>query len=277
MSRIKKLKFVFFFNSIRGYKIIDHFQKKKLKIQHIFVAKKFLDKKVIYSLKKKKLNFTIIDSLKNKTIIQNLAKCDFALICGFPLIFKKEMIDLPKKGFLNCHAGLLPKYRGGSPLNWQLINNEKYFGISILNVKKKIDSGEIVESKKFKILKKYDIGDLHRISNEAFPKMLVNAINKILNKKKLKKLNFRNRKYFKQRSEKDSILYFGKKNFIDANCFVRALQDPYPNAYILYKNRKLKIKSIKLSKLYLKPGEILVNNNKFFLGFKDKTGQIFSK
>ena len=276
MNKIKKSNFLFFFNSLRGYKIIEYFQKKKFKIQHIFVAKKFLDKKVIYSLKKKKLNFTIIGSLKNKKINQNLVKCDFALICGFPLIFKKEMINLPKKGFLNCHAGLLPKYRGGSPLNWQLINNEKYFGISILNVTKKIDSGEIVESKKFKLLKKHDIRDLHKISNKAFPRMLVSAINKILNKKKLKKLNFRNRKYFKQRSEKDSILYFGKKNFIDANCFVRALQEPYPNAFIFHKKRKLKIKSLKPATIFLKPGKILKKNNKIFIGLKDKTAQIIN-
>ena len=53
MNKIKKSNFLFFFNSLRGYKIIEYFQKKKFKIQHIFVAKKFLDKKVIYSLKKK--------------------------------------------------------------------------------------------------------------------------------------------------------------------------------------------------------------------------------
>ena len=35
------------------------------------------------------------------------------------------MINSAKFGTLNLHAGRLPKYRGGSPLNWQIINNEK--------------------------------------------------------------------------------------------------------------------------------------------------------
>ena len=38
--------------------------------------------------------------------------------------FKRKIFRLVKYGFLNLHAGLLPKYRGGSPLNWQIINNE---------------------------------------------------------------------------------------------------------------------------------------------------------
>ena len=43
------------------------------------------------------------------------------IIAGFSTIFKKNLIDIPKKGTINLHAGRLPKYRGGSPLNWQIM------------------------------------------------------------------------------------------------------------------------------------------------------------
>ena len=39
--------------------------------------------------------------------------------------FQKKLLSIPKIGSINLHAGKLPKYRGGSPLNWQLINREK--------------------------------------------------------------------------------------------------------------------------------------------------------
>ena len=66
---------------------------------------------------------------------------------------------------------MLPKYKGGSPLNWQLINCEKKFGISVIKMNKKIDSGDIFSERKFYIKKNYDINDLHRIANKNFPKM----------------------------------------------------------------------------------------------------------
>ena len=66
----------------------------------------------------------------------------------FPYIFNKELLDTPKHGSINLHGGRLPKYRGGSPLNWQIINNEKYIGISIIQMDEGIDTGPILLEKK---------------------------------------------------------------------------------------------------------------------------------
>ena len=45
---------------------------------------------------------------------------------------------------INLHAGRLPKYRGGSPLNWQIINDEKEIGLSIIKIDSIIDHGPII-------------------------------------------------------------------------------------------------------------------------------------
>ena len=65
----------------------------------------------------------------------------------------------------------MPKYRGGSPLNWQIINGEKYIGISILKTEEKIDSGEIIIEKKFLLKENYNIKKVHEIANKYFPKI----------------------------------------------------------------------------------------------------------
>ena len=54
---------------------------------------------------------------------------------------------------MNAHGGKLPQYRGGSPLNWQIINGEKYFGISVIKINKKIDQGNIITQKNLEFLK----------------------------------------------------------------------------------------------------------------------------
>jgi methionyl-tRNA formyltransferase len=278
MINKKNLKLTIFLNGFRGLKIIDYFSKKKIIIHNIIVSKKFLNKETISHLKKEKKKYILISSLKDIKIKPILKNTDIALVCGFPLIFSKDLIKLPKKGFLNCHAGLMPKYRGGSPLNWQLINNEKYFGISILRINEEIDGGDIVEEKKFKILKKYNINDLHRIANNFFPQLLVNGIKKIIENKILKKQNIKKKNYYKQRSQKDSKFLFGQMNFVDADCFVRALQEPYPNPFIIYNKYKIKIKSIKRSKTFVKRGDIKIDQKKrVFLGCKDKSVQAITQ
>ena len=59
-------------------------------------------------------------------------------------------------------------------------------------------------------------------------------------------------------------------NFVEVDCFVRALQQPYPNAYIKLKNKIIKIQKIKKSSYNIKPGIILFKKKKIFIGCKDK-------
>ena len=171
---------------------------------------------------------------------------------------------------MNCHAGILPKYRGGSPLNWQLINCEKKFGISVIKVNTEIDGGEIYSARKFIIKKNYNINTLHKISNENFPEMIVESINKILENKKPKK---QGKKFFiwKQRKKLDSKFDFKTKTFKQADRFVKALQNPYPNAFFYFKSIKYEILKLIKSKKKLKSGDILLKSNNMYLGLKNST------
>ena len=81
---------------------------------------------------------------------------DLAIACGFPLIFKSSLLNKTKYGFINCHAGKLPEYRGGSPLHWQLINGESFLDFSS-RIDAGLDTGNLIEQKKFLIKDNYNI------------------------------------------------------------------------------------------------------------------------
>ena len=66
-------------------------------------------------------------------------------------IFKKPIINLARKGCINLHTALLPKYRGLMPSFWVLKNNEEFTGVSVFFVDEGIDSGPIIVQKKVKI------------------------------------------------------------------------------------------------------------------------------
>ena len=116
------------------------------------------------------------------------------IIAGFPHILKQSIIDIPKFGCINLHAGPLPKYRGGSPLNWQIIKNEKKLGISIIKLNVKIDDGKILIKKFFLLKKNENILNAHKKANILFNKYIFESLYKLINKRYLKKIGNNNLK-----------------------------------------------------------------------------------
>ncbi len=92
-------------------------------------------------------------NVNSVTFIENIKafNADLLVSMSFNQILKKEIIGLAKNGFINCHAGALPFYRGRNPLNWAIINGEKQFGITVHYVDEGIDTGDIVEQRLYSI------------------------------------------------------------------------------------------------------------------------------
>ena len=261
------IKISLFFNAYRGLAVYHFLKKKKnINIYRIIIAKKFLDKKILNILKKEKVKFVYADKNKTHKILkQNKKKIDINVFCGFPYIIKKNYINFSKLGSLNLHAGKLPKYRGGSPLNWQIINGEKKIGLSVIKMKKGIDTGDIVEEKNFKLLKKDDIKSVHEKANNLFPVMAYKSIIKLSKRARLKKQNNKKASYFKQRSFEDGVINWNKKNSLQIYNFVRALTFPYHCAYTFLEKKIFYIKKCTefKKKLNIKKTSHFLINGKF--------------
>lgn len=250
-------KLVIFLNGTRGIEVIKYLTKKKYIIDLVVVEKKeivknlkkvFWVKKVIFSKNINK-NYKFLIDFKNSIFIS----------AGFSQIFSKNIINIPNF-FLNLHAGRLPKYRGGSPLNWQIINNEKYYGISIIQIKSEIDLGSIYGAKKIKLKINDNISSVHKKVNLEFPKLLYTVLEKII-KKKIKLLKQNNRKaiYWHQRNDLDGYIDFKNKKAIEVYNFVRALSHPYKGAWALTDNfKKVRLLKVKLQNYKIKgtPGHV---------------------
>ena len=84
-----------------------------------------------------------------KLVTYNL---DLSLVASYGKIIPKNVIDFPKYNTLNIHPSLLPKYRGPSPLQEQILNDEKNIGITIMQIDEQVDHGPIVSQKKLGII-----------------------------------------------------------------------------------------------------------------------------
>jgi methionyl-tRNA formyltransferase len=69
---------------------------------------------------------------------------DLNVSMSYDQILRPPAIDMAPKGFVNCHAGALPFYRGRNVLNWALINGEDRFGVTVHYIDEHIDKGDII-------------------------------------------------------------------------------------------------------------------------------------
>jgi methionyl-tRNA formyltransferase len=71
---------------------------------------------------------------------------DSIIVMAYGQILSPEILSIPKQGCLNMHASLLPKYRGASPIQSALLNQEKETGISVMKMAEKMDAGPVFAS-----------------------------------------------------------------------------------------------------------------------------------
>lgn len=278
---MKKLRLAIFTNSKRSINVINFFLKQKdLSIENIYLLKSYKNfNKLIKKRFGKKVSFKAFDSFKNKTFLNNLynKNLDFIIIPGFPKLIPNEIINYPKFGSINLHGGSLPKYRGGSPLNWQIINGEKKIGISCIKANSKFDQGNIINSKNFKLNKFETIKDAHEKANKIFPILTYNSIKRVFNGFKGKKQIQKMANYYKQRTDKDSRINL-EDNIKNIFNFVRAITAPYKGSYLFYKNTKVRVHKIKINsykKNIKEIGKIIkIKNNKPFVICKNGTIQL---
>ena len=78
-------------------------------------------------------------------------KADLAIVVAYGQIIPKNFLDLTKKGFINIHGSILPKWRGAAPIQRSIINLDNETGISIMKINEELDSGPVSNTYKIEI------------------------------------------------------------------------------------------------------------------------------
>ena len=121
------------------------------------------------------IEFRAPESLKDNQEEYEFIKnheADLAVVVAYGQIIPKNILSLTKKGFINIHASLLPKWRGAAPIQRSIMNLDKVTGISMMRINEELDSGAV--SNQFKL----EIGDEN--AEEISEKLSLLAAEKIL-------------------------------------------------------------------------------------------------
>jgi methionyl-tRNA formyltransferase len=74
-------------------------------------------------------------------------QADLAVVVAYGKILPQEFLDAPKRGCINVHFSLLPKYRGAAPVNWAIVNGENETGVTTMRIVQELDAGPILLQK----------------------------------------------------------------------------------------------------------------------------------
>jgi methionyl-tRNA formyltransferase len=238
------MKFCVFLSGERGIFTLSHFLKRKLVPIEIYLTE---DKREIIGkvseLVGGSINVKVVGDVNDIRFVDylNSLSLDFGVVAGFPTIFKAELIKSTLYGMVNQHAGRLPTYRGGSPLNWQIINGERKIGISVIKMDEGIDSGQVLASAEFLLSVGEDISHAHMKANNLFGSLSIQAIDKLLSGNYSAAETIGDSVYWHQRNDADGLIHWDRMSAAEVVNLVRGVAPPYPGAFCFFSKQMIRV------------------------------------
>ena len=193
------------------------------------------------------------------------ANPDLIVTAAFGQIIGTKVLNYPKYRSINVHASLLPKYRGGAPIHYSVINGDKETGVTIMYMEKAMDAGDILSQKAIPILEEDTTGSMFEklsivgrdLLMETIPALIKGEITPI-----------------KQNPEEVTFAYniTKEEECLDLNKDARNLFNqirgllPAPVAYMVLKGDNIKVYNAKVSETThnKEVGTILGKTKKYF-------------
>ena len=219
-----------------------------------------INKSLIQSLSETlNIEFRTPLSLKNNREEYEYLKkldADLGIVVAYGQIIPNEILNLTKKGFINIHASLLPKWRGAAPIQRSIINLDKQTGITIMKINNKLDSGPICNSYKIDISNNENAEIISNKLSLLGAEKILDNIDKILDDKiEFKEQNHADATYANKIKKSEGKIDWNNKaeNIIGK---INGLY-PSPGAWFIYKGERFKILKAEISEGKGKPGIIL--------------------
>ncbi len=180
--------------------------------------------------------------IKEKDAVEELRKypADIFVVAAFGQLLSEEILNMPRLGCINIHASLLPAYRGAAPIQWCVINGEEKTGVTIMQMAKGMDTGDILLQKEVVLDEKETGGSLFdrlmetgaELIVEVLPKIEAGELTPVVQKEELAT--------YAGKITKDMGNIDFAKSAMTIERLIRGL-NPWPSAFTHYKGKILKI------------------------------------
>ena len=196
---------------------------------------------------------------------------DIVVVIAYGKLIPSKFLDIPKKGFINIHASLLPKWRGAAPIQRAIINSDKETGISIMKIVEELDAGPVMKKIKININPTDTSDSISKKLSQIGSENIVKALDDILeNRAKFIEQEHNLVTYAKKIKKNE-----GKINWEEsAKTIISKINglNPDPGAWFEYKKKRYKIWQ---ATIFDKKGPVgTILDNYFTIACKDKSIKI---
>ncbi|MCS6893412.1 MAG: methionyl-tRNA formyltransferase [Deltaproteobacteria bacterium] len=220
------------------------------------------------------LRIVTVKSLKREIdkVVSVIETCELLVSCDFGLIIPRELFELPSVASVNIHPSLLPKYRGPAPIQHAILNGDFETGLTYIQICEELDAGGIYFSRKIMITNEDTYTDLRKKLSILVSETIYLVLTNILEGKITIIPQDPNQVTWAPKiSENDEKLRI-------TTCFrtlrhINALSYS-PGAYVIFRNKRLKILKAKISDAPSISNSIFFEKNKLFLGCDDGSLEI---
>jgi len=208
--------------------------------------------------KKNKIDFRNPSNLKTEEefgIFKKLAP-DIVVVVAYGQMVPKIFLNIPRFGFINIHASLLPKWRGAAPIQRAIMNGDKTIGVSIMKIEEKLDSGPVLSTKKIELNQNAIYGEIEKKLSVIGADLLIESLKNIeKNELKFFEQSHSEATYAKKINKKETIINWN----LDANKVLAHIHglSPSPGAWFQYEKERFKVLRAKMSTAKGKSGYVL--------------------
>ncbi|MCO6473308.1 MAG: methionyl-tRNA formyltransferase [Melioribacteraceae bacterium] len=190
---------------------------------------------------------------------------DLFVIVAFRILPEK-VFTLPKYGSFNLHGSLLPKYRGAAPIQWALINGDNETGVTTFFLEKKVDTGNLILSKKIRIDETDNFQSLHDKMSVLGADAVIETIDMIESGNVIVRPQDEPLATPAPKITKEICEIDWTKSAIEILNLVRGLS-PVPGAFFIKNNKQYKVFNCSIEKNHdLQAGEFRETKNELYVG-----------
>jgi len=197
---------------------------------------------------------------------------DFLFSFYYRNMLSPALLELPRRGALNMHGSLLPKYRGRVPVNWAVINGESETGATLHYMTAKPDAGDIVARQAVPILPDETASDVFDKVTAAAAQLLDRALPALIaGIAPREPQNLALGSYFGGRKPADGRIDWRLPG-VRVHNLVRGVAPPYPGAFTAIGGATLRILRTRLAgaaSLKSPPPQLYVRDNACFAACSD--------
>jgi len=194
-------------------------------------------------------------------------EADLAIVVAYGQIIPKSYLNLTKKGFINIHASLLPKWRGAAPIQRSIMNLDKETGISIMKIGERLDTGPVCNVYKINIENNLNAEDINeKLSSLAAEKILDNIDDIYEDKANFIEQDHSSATYASKIQKLEGQINWKE----DAKIIIGKINGlyPVPGAYFTFNAERYKILKAEIGQAQGKPGEVLSDHLEISCGGK---------